>query len=260
MRRWPVTLLAGMTLLAGCAPSSAPTLEEPPTGALEPTAVAGGTLYATAELVPAQRQAWLERIERSSAVVADAGLGSLDDDWDGQVIVELPVTTRDYTVLAGSGSDTAAAVTRCDPEGSRIAINPRVRAESADYLDSLLLHEAVHVATGSACTDAPLWIEEGLAEWLTAEHHAATQQANQQWLDHELAVGGLPTGLPADASFWGSADQVSGAYALAAFAVATAIEQLGQDQAMAFFAAPDESTTGQLTEWYLAGLRARLPG
>ncbi|MCW5952467.1 MAG: hypothetical protein KIT69_09440 [Propionibacteriaceae bacterium] len=249
-----------MMLLVGCAPAAvppaAPTVAEQPSVTLEPTETAVGTLYAPADAAPDEQQAWLERIERTSGIVAGTDLGSLDDGWDGRIVVELPPSQPDYLALAGPDSGEAAATTRCDAEGSRITINPLIRSESSSYLDSLLLHEAVHAATGSACTDAPLWIEEGVAEWLTEQHDPATQHANRQWLDHELAAG-LPAGLPPDSAFRGASAQISGAYALAAFAVAVAIEQLGQDQAMAYFAVPDERTTGRLTQWYLAGLRTR---
>lgn len=269
MGRWPATLLIALALLAGCAAPAAPSPVPaatvsigPTTGSsrsaeLVPTTTAAGVLYAPADLDSAERQEWLDRIEWAAATLAEAELGPLDVGWDGQLVVELPTTQDDYLGLAGVGSGAAAATTRCDSDSSRIAINPVVRTESSSYLDSLLLHEGVHTATDAACTDSPLWIEEGLAEWLTAQHDPATQQANQQWLDYELASG-LPSGLPMDASFGGSAAELSGAYALAVFAVATAIEHLGQDQAMAYFAAPDEQTTGRLTQWYLAGLQARL--
>lgn len=260
MRRRTLTLLVSVTLLTGCAPAAAPsavpTVPEHPSATLEPTRTTAGVLYAPADLAPDEQQAWLERIERTSATVAGAELGTLDDDWDGRIVVELPPSESDYLALAGPESGEAAATTRCHAEGSRITINPLIGAEPGSYLDALLLHEAVHAATDAACTEAPLWIEEGLAEWLTAQHDPGTQQANQQWLDHELAAG-LPSALPTDAAFRGTSAQISGAYALAAFAVAVAIEHLGEDRAMAYFALPDEQTTSRLTQWYLAGLRTR---
>lgn len=248
-----------LALLAGCAPaaglSAVPTAA--PSIALRTTDAPAGTLLAPAELAPDEQRAWLMRIDRAAATVANADLSPLDEGWNGRIVVELPVTQGDYLTLAGTEGRDAAATTRCDGDGARITINPRIHTEPSSYLDALLLHEAVHAATGAACTDAPLWIEEGLAEWLAERHDVATAQANQQWLDHELAAG-LPSGLPPDPAFGGTSARVSGAYALAAFAVATAIENLGQDRAMAYFAAPDEQTTGRLTEWYRAGLRARL--
>ncbi|MGC3954001.1 MAG: hypothetical protein QM804_07085 [Propionicimonas sp.] len=259
VRRWFPALAAAL-LLAGCG-SPDPSVPTPaaatPSVVLSPTDTAAGTVYAPADLDGDARRAWLERLRRTVGILADTDLGPADDDWDGRLAVELPQTSADYAALAGPAGAEAAAVTRCLGDGSRITINPAVRDTGADYLDALVLHEAVHAATGSACRPAPLWIEEGLAEWLTVQHHPAAAQTNQQWLTRELA-GGLPSGLPEDAAFQGTAEQVSGGYALAVFAVDTAIGRLGQARAMAYFAAPDEPTTRQLTGWYLDGLRARL--
>ena len=273
--RWRRMTLA-VALLAGCSPAPLPsspatpgptvvapasTTPEPVEGStvppLQPVAASAGTLYVPGDAEATEQQTWLERLDRASAALARADLGSLTDGWDGRIVVELPSTHEGYLALAGPEGDGAAASTRCDAGDSRITINPVVRAEPSGYLDSLLLHEAVHAATGAGCADTPLWTEEGLAEWLTEQHDPAAQQANQQWLAHELAAG-LPAGLPPDTAFRGTAAQVSGAYALAAFAVDTAIQRLGRARAMAYLAAPDEPTTRQLTAWYLDGLRAWL--
>ncbi len=257
--RLPALLLTA-TLVVGCAqPAPPPATETAPSPreTLQVTDSAFGRLLAPASLRPEQRRAWLERIERTSATLAGAELGPLDDDWDGVIVVELPATQRDYTVLAGGGSDQAAAVTRCDGEESPITVNPAVEAAAEEYLDALLLHEAVHAATGSACRPTPLWIEEGLAEWLTVQHSATAERENREWLDHRLAAAGLPSGLPQDSAFRGSAAELSGAYALAVAAVATAVEHLGREAAMAYFAAPDDRTTELIADWYLSRLRER---
>lgn len=252
-----------IALLGGCSSAATTATPEPPvshTGrvALVSSTTASGTLWAPEDLPSGEHRAWLDRLDRVVAILAGSDLEPLDREWDGRLVVELPATAEDYTRLAGSGSDEAAAVTRCGDDGSPITVNPGIRSQDDDYLDSLLLHEAVHAATGSACVPGPLWIEEGVAEWLTTEHHELAREANRQWLDHELAAAGVPSGLPADAAFQGTAAQISGGYALATFAVATAVEHLGHQAAMAYFAAPDDATTDRIAGWYLAGLRARL--
>lgn len=252
-----MTLLVALVLLAGCG-RVAPTTTGVAPVALQPIETDAGTLLAPADLAPAERTAWLDRLARTVASVDEADFGPLDDDWDGRLVVELPATADDYAALAGADGAEAAAVTRCADGSSSITINPRVAAEGPGYLDALLLHEAVHAATGAGCADAPLWIEEGLAEWFAAQHDPAARDANQQWLDHELAAG-LPAGLPQDADFAGTAAQVSGAYALAVFAVATAVEHLGHDPAMAYFADPDEATTARIIRWHLDGLAEARP-
>lgn len=251
--------MVALVLFAGCAaPVAPPAVPRAEPAALQPIETDAGTLLAPADIDPAERTAWLARLTRTVDTLGEADFGALDDDWDGRLVVELPATVDDYTALAGADAGEAAAVTRCVDGASSVTINPQVEAEEPGYLDGLLLHEAVHAATGSGCTDAPLWIEEGLAEWFAAQHDPAAQEANQQWLDHELAAG-LPTGLPQDAAFAGTSAQVSGAYSLAVFAVATTVGHLGHDPAMAYFAAPDDLTTSRITRWYLDGLRAARP-
>lgn len=263
MVRRSLVLVAVAALLSGCAPAVEPPREPgavptstPSSVVLEPAETDGGTLYAPAGLSADERQEWLRRLGWAAATVRETDLGSLTEAWDGRIAVELPAGQADYLALAGPGSEQAAASTRCDADGSRIAINPVIRGEPSSYLDALLLHETVHAATDSGCAEAPLWIEEGLAEWLTEQHDPGARHTNQLWLDRELAAG-LPSALPADDAFRGSASEISGAYALAAFAVTTAVGNLGHDQAMAFFADPDARTTTQVAQLYLAALRAR---
>lgn len=263
MLRRSLCSLAAAALLAGCGlpgavPSGAPsTAEAPATVALQAHDLPAGTIYAPAGLAAEEQQGWSKRIERAVAVLTATDLGPSDDDWTGRLVVELPGTAADYQTLAGPAGPLAAAVTRCRDGASRITVNPAIRQADPDYLDALVLHEAVHVATAAACRETPLWIEEGLAEWLTVHHHPAAERANREWLTRELA-GGLPSGLPRDEDFQGPASQVSGAYALAVLAVEVAIGRLGQERAMAYFAAPDEATTGQIAAAYLDELRVRL--
>ena len=261
MRRSGLMMVAASVLLTGCAPASpvpSPTSDPTPASAdLTATTIPTGTLFAPAELGTDERQEWLERLARVATILETTDLGALDADWDGRLTLELPADAAGYAALAGSGGQQSAAVTRCSDGASRITLNPRVGSLEAGYLDTLLLHEAVHAATGSACTDRPLWIEEGLAEWLAIQHDPTARGANQEWLDHHLVTSGVPTGMPADRQFEGTAAQLSEAYALATFAVTTTIEHLGTDAAMAYFAEPDAETTGRIAAWYLAALRAQ---
>lgn len=253
------SLLPAATLLAlaGCTavPGSSPT------ASLTATEGAAVTVLAAADVAPAQRQVWLTRLEWAAAALHATDLAPLDDGWDGRLVVELPATAGQYAALAGADGRDAAAVTHCPAEGARITINPVVYDHDAEYLDSLVLHEGVHVATGSSCGgEAAQWIEEGLAEWVTGEHSPASLAANQAWVEAYLVRHGIPDELPPDADFTGDPDQVSAAYGLARQAVAVAVDQLGYDVAMEFFAAdfagaPDQAATAQVTQWYLAGLR-----
>lgn len=259
----PAFALATLLLAAGCArlPVATATGDE--------TFVAHqgthATLLAPAGLDWATRDAWRERLDWAAQTLAESGLDPLDADWDGRLLLELPPTGQWYQRLAGADGGDAAAVTRCPAEGVRITVNPVVAGKDADYLDSLVLHEGVHVATGSSCDAAAAqWVEEGLAEWVACEHNEASLSANRQWVDSYLEGHGLPSALPADADFRGPADQVSAAYALARQAVASAVDRLGRPAAMELLhdhyeGVADAAGTAQLTRWYLDDL-ARLSG
>ena len=253
-----LALLSG----AGCAPATSPTPAEP---SLSASTAGQGTLLAAPDLDPAIRQAWLDRLDRTIQTLARAGLAPLDEDWDGRLVVELPPTAQAYAALAGTLSGDAAAVTRCPEAGARITVNPVIAAEDTEYLDSLILHEGVHLATGSSCRgQAPQWVEEGVAEWLASEHSGAALDANRQWVTSHLAQHGVPAALPADGDFYTPSDQVSAAYALARQAVASAVDRVGRPAAMALLGSyydgtADEQDTRRLTAWYVADLQ-RLSG
>ena len=255
-------MIAAALLLttASCAAAVTTTPSPAPGPTLVAVPGASGTLLAPPDLAPDRRQAWLDRIELATRRLARAGLEPLDDEWDGRLVVELPATSKDYALLAGPDSADAAAITHCPQDGPRITINPAVAGEDPDYLDTLLLHEGVHIATGSSCAGrAPQWVEEGLAELVACEHDADCLAASEQWVVHSLAEHGRPLTLPADSDFRGSSAEVSAAYALARQAVASAVARLGKPATMALLDTyyrdvADAERTRQLTQWYLADL------
>ncbi|MGI3785889.1 MAG: hypothetical protein ACRYG2_34520, partial [Janthinobacterium lividum] len=96
--------------------------------------------------------------------------------WDGHLVVEVPGTEADFAHVLGAAPSayaTTAAVTR--PEGPttraavRVVVNPAVAGDTDAELGTTLVHEAVHVATRSAGSAAPLWAVEGLAEHVALE-------------------------------------------------------------------------------------------
>jgi len=98
--------------------------------------------------------------------------------WDGAVMVvamsDPQVMSLLWTTGTGTGWTIAAkAVTLYDgeplsvktaaPVGSRIVINPAVRK---DLEEDLLVHEMTHVATVPTGVRAPVWLVEGVAEYV----------------------------------------------------------------------------------------------
>ena len=77
--------------------------------------------------------------------------GSSPDDVDGIA----------FTVPAGPGDPTTVA--------TRIVLNPRLLQRGGIARDRLLRHELTHVALGDRDAHAPVWLSEGIAEWVSVQ-------------------------------------------------------------------------------------------
>lgn len=207
---------------------------------------------------------WAGRLEAAVDILRRTDLGPLDDDWNSQLVVELPFDVDQYRVLAGT--DGGGGVTWCPQGVPRVVLSPQLDDTDRAYRETVLVHEGVHVAAGHTCdSTAPMWMEEGLAEWVAAEHDPATAQYLDDWVDAYLEANPVPEKLPRQHEFEGTEEQVSAVYALSRLAVEVAVEGLGQEQAMAYLDAhrhqsldePDDATTKQITAWYVEELERR---
>ncbi|WP_323791075.1 hypothetical protein [Nocardioides sp.] len=77
--------------------------------------------------------------------------GSSPDDLDGIA----------FTVPAGPGDPTTVA--------TRIVLNPRLLERGGVSRERLLRHELTHVALGDRDDNAPVWLSEGIAEWVSVQ-------------------------------------------------------------------------------------------
>jgi hypothetical protein len=137
---------------------------------------AGDVLVVLDETTGAGARPLLRALERSVADVS----ARVPYPWDGAVVVyalsdtafirsldDLPGDDPDaldgiaFTVPAGPGDPRTAA--------TRIVLNPRVLTRSATARDRLLRHELTHVAVGERDDHAPVWLSEGLAEWVSVQ-------------------------------------------------------------------------------------------
>jgi hypothetical protein len=144
------------------------------------------------------------------------GLGT---SWNRQVVIEVPAAQRDFeSVLgdrAGSYASIAAVTYRAGVEGDaiRIVVNPKAARLNSRALQAVLEHELVHVATRSPDTPAPMWAEEGLAEWVSIRAHPGQRSEGTDELLLRVRGDGAPRGFPADGRFEASADHLEVAYA-----------------------------------------------
>lgn len=112
-----------------------------------------------------------------------AFLGAIDDlpgdDPDTLDGVAFPVPSR-------PGGHRMAA--------TRFALNPRMLDHPGAERDRLVRHELTHVAVGERDDDVPVWLSEGLAEWVSVRPLAPQDRliSGQAVAAAELGVPGLP--------------------------------------------------------------------
>jgi len=233
-------------------------LRQPPIWALgqvEVSVATHGTLLSSG-LDPVARTTWTERLDRAAVAVASAAPPG-GDRWHGGLVVEVPANESDFQAVTDELPSTAAALTTCSSGTSRVVINPRILDEPAELLDATLAHEAVHVATDSACgrpDHALNWAVEGLAESVTARVYPATAAENRELVRAHLRDHPVPRALPSELS-----DRTQ--YAFAQLAVDELRAHLGGRADDLLYRAAHESgsvTAGELrrvTRWYLSALR-----
>ena len=189
---------------------------------------------------------WLGLATRAAAEARDHLPTALRRGWDGRLVVEVPGDGDDFARVLGATSTayaTTAAVTR--PEGTtteaavRVVVNPAIAQDPDAELATTLTHEAVHVATRSAASPAPLWAVEGLAEYVALEAHPG-ERADEL---AALPTGEPPSRLPADGTFTAGGAEVTAAYAQAWLACKAVAEHRGRSDLGRFYAALDDGAT-----------------
>lgn len=231
-----------------------------PLWALEATSITtgvSGTLV-SAGLDDTARSAWSNRLDHAAATVDREGVPGVGG-WTGGLVVEVPRGDADFQVVTGSAASSASAITTCEGGTPRIVISPRALSLGTGWLDSTLVHEAVHVATDSACVapgDSLDWAVEGLAESVAARTDAATASRNRELVADELAAHGVPDALPARL-------ETLTDYALAQLAVDQVRAHLGPraddllDRAIHDAPGVTAQELRKVTGWYVAELRRR---
>jgi hypothetical protein len=224
-------------------------------GAVDVSAATHGTLLSSG-LDPTARRAWAERLDRAAAAVASAAPPG-GDGWRGGLVVDVPASQSDFQAITDELPSTAAALTTCSTGTPRVVINPQILDNPAELLDATLVHEAVHVATDSACgrpEQALNWAVEGLAESVTARVHPAIARENRDVVRAYLREHPVPDALPSDLS-----DLTS--YALAQLAVDQLRDHLGReaedllDRAVHNSGSVTAAEVRQVTRWYVSALR-----
>ena len=191
--------------------------------------------------------------------------------WSRYAVVVVPRTVAQLGRALGrtaASLDGYAAVTTAEGSSSsgravaeRVWVNTPAMAElSAVGRQVVLRHEMTHVATAAPeHPDAPLWLVEGVAEWMGYRGSGIPLDVATGDLLDEVRRGRTPPALPDDAAFAGAAVDV--AYESAHLACAVIVARYGAADLVALYRqvvidGDDLSTTFQsLTGQPIASLR-----
>ena len=136
-------------------------------------------------------------LDATQRAVAEVG-AVVPFEWSGRVVLYALSTTAALAAVAdlpggdAESLDAVAVPVAADPRdpgsplaSTRIVLNPRVLAAAGAERtsaqgrtrDRLLRHEVTHVAVGPRDDDAPVWLAEGIAEWVSVRPLAPEDRA-----------------------------------------------------------------------------------
>ncbi|WP_292678715.1 hypothetical protein, partial [Nocardioides sp.] len=175
----------------------------------------------------------LASVERGIADVA----GVVPSSWSQSVVVYALSTTAflatlpglpggdptsvdavAFPVFAAAGAPDADQAGNVATVGTRFALHPRMLDEAGRARDRLVRHELTHVAIGEADDRAPVWLSEGLAEYVSVQPLPPEKRTISE-AALEAARAGV-TEMPPDESFndVGTPGRASANYGIAWFA------------------------------------------
>lgn len=125
--------------------------------------------------------------------------------WNGTVVLYALSTTDFLTSIEpplGGVPERLDGLAFTQGEGTtaRVALHPRMLEVRGPVRDRLLRHEITHVAVGVHDDDAPVWLGEGLAEWVSVQPLPLEQRRIAR-AAVQAATARTLTDLPADTDF-----------------------------------------------------------
>lgn len=162
----------------------------------------------------------------------EAGIGDVSAwvpyDWSRTVVVYAlsdPTFLNGLEDVPGDDPGDLDAVSFPAGTGTRFVLNPRVIDDAGPDRDRLVRHELTHVAVGTHDDTAPVWLSEGLAEWVSVRPLAPE---DRRLPDAALSAAEDGAGdLPDDASF--NDDDSQAHYGLSWWAVEYVADSYGDD-------------------------------
>ena len=168
--------------------------------------------------------------------------------WGERTVLLVPLASDQFGELLGVNPldyASIAAVTTGElgsadaDRTERITLNPQVW-DSLNALGRRVVttHETTHVATRAVTEQwTPRWLSEGVANWTGYLGTGRTARQIAPELLADIAAGRVPSALPADAAFDGSAPDLAQAYEQAWFACRSVVRRHGEPRLVALYTA-----------------------
>jgi hypothetical protein len=188
---------------------------------------------------------WVRHGEAALANVRQKLPDGLGAPWNGRVVLEVPATQRDFESVLGKTTDGYASIAAVTHQAGmtsgaiRIVVNPKAAQLRPSALQALLEHEMVHVATRSPESPAPIWAEEGLAEWVSTEAHPGQLSEATDEVLTRVRTYGAPRSFPSDHEFQVGEHNLRSAYAEAWLACRYIADRYSEIQLGRFYAELD---------------------
>ncbi len=167
--------------------------------------------------------------------------------WRDTLLVQETPSQREFQLAAGLPAQQARAVAAVtttadgsadDQARGQVFVNPRLFDPLATEGRQIVVsHESAHVALGAATTQMPLWLSEGIADWVALRRSTLpVDRLASQVLDWVRDSGG-PKALPTSEAFDGSDRRIGAWYEAAWLAVKRLADTHGAADLLRFYRA-----------------------
>ncbi len=142
--------------------------------------------------------------------------------WSGTLVVEAPSGAARFRAVSGMSAVSARAIAAVTTttDGSSLPTSPEHVYVNPDVYGPLeaagqqivLSHEATHVALGAAVSTMPLWLSEGIADYVALAGTRLPDAVLAAQVAALVRAGGVPAHLPDAADFDGANPDIGAAY------------------------------------------------
>ncbi|MDX6365838.1 MAG: hypothetical protein QOK30_914 [Nocardioidaceae bacterium] len=167
--------------------------------------------------------------------------------WHGSLTAYLPRSTADFAAVLDAGrrqyasvaAVTAAIDGSAEPHAPvAVVVNPRIWPRLTPLgARVVIIHEAVHAATGPRTTALPRWLSEGFADFVAIQSARVPPRLANAAAVEDIRRHGLPRRLPMNSDFNAGSAQLEATYEESRLVVQAIADQAGLQRLVAFYTA-----------------------